>query len=779
MVLGSSKEPRWVMGRWKGCPFLAASALVIAVALLSVGFRPAEGTHIGLRNSPSSTAWGIPIGLWEPFDYASIPAGTPILLDLSGGGFTSVRISLDQGPAQLLPAPYRVDTSDWGEGTRHLRVEVFQGTNVVGVNTFVFFIDPTATWPPDTMSVDVILIGFDVGPSDVAPSLLQSFLAPTLLTSDPTSQHTFSLKFNFRVSAADAAYSQAFQDAMRAEATFRADVQGRLNLTALIDQRDTGTKRDIFDPLLGWEIPARAAEQYVERNPPVAPWGTPGYTYYVMNLSGLDNPANGTDHWFVRPSPDPDTGVDEDWWRLEWDNALNTPMGYPMNAFGGPDHKVFLDPTAYQWYIDWAYVWWQGGNGSAPYGRPYEEIPPAERGAYLADQINDLNAGLAAELPMAPPQSPTIEVRTFVLSGSTNRTMEELRWAYNGSKLGDYLQEFLPFKTIVMNTTFASVDDYPALKVTIDRNTTYRSGWGYIDGANVWTYLIGNRSLYAVDRPGVFQILTMNVLYDNRSMVFNGREFTGIGGGGVTAIFMTTGRLYYGNGTRAKGLTTIVSHETGHSLGFGHQFGPDYRADFIDGNMGYFRNELTYGTFYEDALYRVYLRAKVFEVLRALESKWPIDLRPEFTGFYGHYRDLRFTEAYSDLQLIERSLSDTIPPTAQAGGDRSASRGEAVSLDASASLDNYRIVNYSWDFGDGTSVVTASPYAQKAWTSEGVFTVTLTVTDVAGNRDSAQFLVTVGPGPEILPWIAIGVVVAAVAIVALLWIRRKRWTPRP
>ncbi len=761
---------------------LAVLLMVVAVVGSSLIGGPLGSTRTGsvptsTGISSTSVAFGIPIGLFSPFDYAVIPPGTPVFLNLSAGGFTSVQTSLDGGPFQPLAPPYVFDTNTWTYGMRTLRVQALSGTAVVGTNSFVFFADPSSAWPPDTMTADVVLIGFDVDTAQFASQLLRTFFAPTQLTSDPSSQYTFEMKFSFRVSATNASYTQAFLSYIRSKARFEPNLHARLNLAALIDQRDNGTRRDIFDPLMGWQIRTEAAEEYLAQNPPLPAPTNPGFTYYVMNLTALDNPTNGTQHWFVRPTPDPDTGVDENWWRLEWDNPLNTPMGFPMNAFGGSDRKVFLDPTAYQWYLDWSYVWWQGGNGPAPFGQEYQDVPAAQRASYLAGLINDLNAGLATELPIAPPQEPTIEIRTFVLSGSTNYTLNNLRWVYNETLFGDYLRSFLPYKTIEINTTFASIDAYPSLKATVDANTSYSGGWGFIDGVNVWTYLVGNRSLYAAQRPNVIQILTIALLYDNRSMVVTGREFTGLGGDGVTAIFMNTGRLYYPNGTREKGLTSIIAHEAGHNFGYGHQFGPNYRADFIDGNMGYFRVELVYGTFYEDALYRVYDREKLLHILQLLEPRWPVDLQTEFIAFYLHYRRLDLLGAYADLRYLEQELTDGVLPTANAGGDRTVPVNEEVTLDASASTDNSRVVNYSWDFGDGTSLTVPSPYVTKMWTKDGVYTVTLTVTDVAGNRATARILVTVGNAIPIWVWIvtAAGAVVAAVpaAVLVRRWRRRK------
>ncbi len=62
-------------------------------------------------------------------------------------------------------------------------------------------------------------------------------------------------------------------------------------------------------------------------------------------------------------------------------------------------------------------------------------------------------------------------------------------------------------------------------------------------------------------------------------------------------------------------------------------------------------------------------------------------------------------------------------------------------FDASPSRDNVGIASYLWDFGDGTTSEKAK--AIHSYPSAGTYTVTLTVTDLAGNSSSRSVLVTV------------------------------------
>ena len=714
------------------------------------------------------------IGLFQPFDYSVIQPSTPIILNVGGGSVTAVQYALDDGSWIGLSFPYVINTSSWENGTHVVRTRAFDGSAVVGTRTFVFFLDPAAGWPPDVVPVDVILVGFPEDPAAIGSRLLSTYLAPVALTPGATEVHTFELRFAFSVRSASASYHDALLDAARGNATYTDGLQARLNRTNLIDQRDSNVPRDIFDSLVGYGIRSEWMESYVRANPPFPPRSALGFTFYVMNLSALDDPSSGVDHWFTRATRDPDTGVDEDWWRLEWDNDLNTPMGYAMSIFGGPNRTVFVDPTAYEWYSDWTYIWWAGGNDRAPYGLPYDETPIGARETYLAEILNDLIAGLGSVLPWGPPQEPTIELRTYVIDGSANLTAAELDWIYTPAVLRDYLEALLPFRTIRMNTTLTDISSMPLLRGVVDANTAYVGGRGQINGTAVWDHLYGNRTLYAPSQPGVLKVITAAFVYDNRSMTFEGREFTGLGGLGVSAIFLTTDRLFYANGTRQKGLTSIVAHEFGHSLGYDHQFGPNYRVDFVDGNMGYFRNELSFGAFWEDALYRVLLTGKLMALLQRLEGLGPTNLSSEFRSYYADYRALDFLAAHAGLAQVEAMLDDRVAPTADAGPDRTVPPGVTARLDGRSSTDNFHVVNYSWDFGDGSAAWSWDPTIDKAWAVEGTYAVTLTVYDAAGNAATDRVVVTVGNPAGVLLWILVAVVGAVLAASAVLVLRARR-----
>lgn len=82
------------------------------------------------------------------------------------------------------------------------------------------------------------------------------------------------------------------------------------------------------------------------------------------------------------------------------------------------------------------------------------------------------------------------------------------------------------------------------------------------------------------------------------------------------------------------------------------------------------------------------------------------------------------------------------PPVANAGPDQSAYVGDTVNFNGSGSYDSDgSIVNYAWDFGDGTTGTGAT--TSHVYSAVGTYTVTLTVTDNGGLIGSDIAVVTI------------------------------------
>ena len=138
------------------------------------------------------------------------------------------------------------------------------------------------------------------------------------------------------------------------------------------------------------------------------------------------------------------------------------------------------------------------------------------------------------------------------------------------------------------------------------------------------------------------------------------------------------------------------------------------------------------------------------------------------------------------------TVRDTMAPTARGFGDRTVDEGQALFFDATASTDNVGVASYAWDFGDGSASTQAA--ASHVYSTPGTYAGSVTVTDAAGNSQTATFAVTVRTvSPKTgellgqiatLDWI-VAILAIGFAILALLaflqWRRREKppATPMP
>jgi PKD repeat protein len=87
------------------------------------------------------------------------------------------------------------------------------------------------------------------------------------------------------------------------------------------------------------------------------------------------------------------------------------------------------------------------------------------------------------------------------------------------------------------------------------------------------------------------------------------------------------------------------------------------------------------------------------------------------------------------------------PPTAQINGPTQGQTGQPLTFDGGASSGENAIVNYRWDFGDGTRA--EGVQVEKVYDEPGSYNVALTVTDDQGLQGSSSLLIQIYPVVEV------------------------------
>lgn len=120
---------------------------------------------------------------------------------------------------------------------------------------------------------------------------------------------------------------------------------------------------------------------------------------------------------------------------------------------------------------------------------------------------------------------------------------------------------------------------------------------------------------------------------------------------------------------------------------------------------------------------------------------------------------------------------DKTKPTANAGPDQVVNEGTSATFDGSASSDTIGIVSYTWTFTDVTTKTLTGVKPSYTFSAPGVYTITLSVKDAAGNEATDTMVVTVSEEEafSFLPIDAVAIgVVAVVGVMAFLLLLRKR-----
>ena len=503
--------------------------------------------------------------------------------------------------------------------------------------------------------------------------------------------HTMNYAFNVTYIFADSTYSDALKSQILANSVNGTNTTSKLNTTALQYQKSTGTKMSVFLPQSGRVADAMAVEDWLEANP-YSGISEPCYFFYVMNFTEFDSADHALEHWYNVTEMDFETDNQRDWWRLEWDNALNPNVKFPYAAFTSQSRVFFIDPSAFQWYLTWARIWWGLSVSGPKYDYYYEDLDQfqathdlsttAGKNAlayYLAGWIEDpIRNLLAADLwtDTSIFSAKSLSVQALIINnasqyGYTNAAMD---WIINTTLAELSIEDLAPFLNVNVQVNFVNMSDYPQLETIFDNSVVYQqNGWTYYDGYEAFEELYNVRDSYFNFSAADVVVNGYVLLECNMSMLAGSGEFTGLGGAGQILVMKAVRRYFKEDGTTPKsGLGMVFIHEAGHNLGFPHTFIQTvaHAGDFAFDVVGYYPYAYSFTQMRKDCFRRLVVDYRVLELESVLADDWLLyntmpptaEIDAKFTETYGEvnetkqlYDELRFLDAHSRLLEAENS----------------------------------------------------------------------------------------------------------------------------
>ena len=461
-------------------------------------------------------------------------------------------------------------------------------------------------------------------------------------------QNTFTIDYTF----ANQAYLNSLRSFIIQHSVTGAEITSAINVTALRYQRENGTRMSIFLPQSGMAIDAYAVEQWFAHNPyRYAQENEPGYTFYILNFTEFDSPDHSWEHWYNFTRYDVEARSINDYWRLEWDNPLNPDVKFPYPAFTSRYRLLFVDPSAFQWYLTWARIWW----GLDPYliGPKYDyyyedldgflashDVNTSDgRSAlalYLAGWIDDFLYNLLS--PVAwPLMDDTLSLQVLMLNNCSQYGYpnEKMKWILNSTLVEEEVKKLAPHMQIEVSAKFENLSSYPEIEEMLKGTfLEERDGWHYYDGYQLFYILHSVRDQYFNMKAADITVNSYVFLLKNASLetMIGGQEFTGLGGLNQVLILKSIDRYFRPDGITPKsGLGMAMVHELGHCIAFPHTFSPPlrYAGDFAEDVMGYYSYSYSFCKMRTDMFRRTVVDMKLLELEKgvrtdaALHWPWP------------------------------------------------------------------------------------------------------------------------------------------------------------
>ena len=468
-----------------------------------------------------------------------------------------------------------------------------------------------------------------------------------------------------------------------------------INQTALAYQAVNFTVQNIFIPKTGTAINGTLLEHWLWTNGQQFRNDNISYQIFLLNLTYIPSKL----YWFNIYEPDVVTQQQRQEWRLEWDyppfgNINNFNVKFPYPGYASDYPMYYLDPSAFNWYLNWTRIWRNIPSQEVANDPYYEnsftgylqniggfEANKSLAGYYIGNWLSEIVNNLFVFQPLngAVQTPPSLNLQVAIITNSTSSDpFPPLQWIINDSVVTSQIQRLLPNSVISVSTTFYNLSDYSNFSQMLAQ---YRvpgpspppvPDYAYYDANGLFTNITSFDSSFFKPSSARVNLRAYVLVLDNASFVgapWNGGGLlTGLGGYGRVLILNEVDRFFFNRTTNPvpkESLSKVLIHETGHAIGLPHPFNEyvtqTYASDLISEAMGYYSNSANYSAFFVDNFQRLGMESNISLVVTKLQSLNTTNISPDllssleynYSMFYKYYHILDFQNANHFLYNLQ------------------------------------------------------------------------------------------------------------------------------
>jgi hypothetical protein len=169
---------------------------------------------------------------------------------------------------------------------------------------------------------------------------------------------------------------------------------------------------------------------------------------------------------------------------------------------------------------------------------------------------------------------------------------------------------------------------------------------------------------------------------------WSGGLYSGVGGGGRTAILFELDRAFMPNGDKKAGITRILVHELGHAIGLPHTFYNRFTSDFSNDVMGYYPGTASFTNLTLQAYWSNSVIIKMISCAKIPSKNYDLETADKINELYDEavnaFNSKEFLTAYSKLVALEKIMLEfpEPPPETSTGTSTETQNGKSSNLNS-------------------------------------------------------------------------------------------------